>query len=182
MSVSIYYLMQYARGIELINEFKILDLYPIILEKLRNGGTVILPAAGTSMQPMVKSKRDSLEIAAAAGRLKKNDLPLYRRDDGQFVMHRIVGFDKNGAYVMCGDNQFAKEHHIREDQIIGVAKGFTRENSYISCDRPGYRLYCMALPVSRFSLHCLRICIWQMKKLIKVFGQLNASQQSHQKN
>lgn len=158
-------------------EFKILDLYPIILEKLSNGGSVILPAAGTSMQPMVINRRDSLEISAVAGRLEKNDLPLYCRDNGQFVMHRIVGFDKNGDYIMCGDNQFRKEHHIREDQIIGLVKGFTRKNRYISCDRLGYRLYCITLPFYRLALHCLRVCIWQIKKLRKVlFGQINAIQ------
>ena len=160
--------MQSAGRNALSKKFKILDLYPIILEKLSNGGSVILPAAGTSMQPMVINKRDSLELSAAAGRLKKNDLPLYRRDNGQFVMHRIVGFDKNGDYIMCGDNQFRKEHHIREDQIIGLVKGFIRKNRYISCDRLGYRLYCITLPFYRLAHHCLRKCKWQMIKLRKV--------------
>ena len=43
--------------------------------------------------PLIKEGRDLFMIEKPDGRLKKFDVPLYKRDTGQYVMHRII-FDK----------------------------------------------------------------------------------------
>ena len=54
--------------------------------------------------------------------MKIGDIPLYRRNDGAFVLHRVVGIKENGEYIMCGDNQFLLEFGITDKNIIGVAR------------------------------------------------------------
>jgi hypothetical protein len=68
-------------------------------------------------------------------------LPLYRRQDGTFVLHRVVGFTENGDYIMCGDNQFLKEKGIAHSQIIGVVTEITRDGKTFSVDSKKYQQY-----------------------------------------
>jgi hypothetical protein len=86
----------------LLKVVSIEELYPVFSEKLQSGGSFILTVTGNSMFPLFRHGLDSIEVFPAPDKLKKNDMPLYRRDAGQFVMHRIVGFDGNGDYILCG--------------------------------------------------------------------------------
>ena len=63
------------------------------------------------MMPLIKQDRDLLIIEPVHGRLKKYDVPLYKRDNGQYVLHRILKVREQG-YVICGDNRWAKEYGI----------------------------------------------------------------------
>lgn len=152
------------------------DLYPVFLEKLQSGGSFVLTITGSSMFPLFRHGKDSIEVFPVSDRLKKNDMPLYRRDTGQFVMHRIVGFDGNGDYILCGDNQFSKEHHIRHGQIVGVVRGFTRNGRHASCGGFWYKAYCGLLPPYRFAHRCYqkaRSLAGRAKRFLirKVFGR-----------
>jgi hypothetical protein len=42
---------------------------------------------------------------------KKYDVIFYRRENGQYVLHRIIKIKKDG-YVCRGDNQTAKEYPV----------------------------------------------------------------------
>ena len=115
------------------------ELYPIIKEQLESGGTVKLPITGTSMLPLLVWGRDSVELVKY-NEYKKCDIIFYRRDDGHFVLHRIVGKDDKG-YVLCGDNQWIKETGIHDHHIIAVVKSITRNNKKIDVNNKGYVLY-----------------------------------------
>ncbi len=128
----------------------IADVYPLICEKLEAGGRAILPASGQSMWPLLRHNRDSVVIVSAASKSpQKNDLALYICISGQFKLHRIVGFDKNGDLVFCGENQFIREHHVNPQQIVGYVEGFTRNCRAYHCSSKIYLIYCLALPVLR---------------------------------
>lgn len=118
------------------------ELLPIIEEQLNAGKEVCFSPNGTSMLPMLHPGRDSVFLKSPPSDLKKYDLPLYRRADGQFVLHRIVKVKKNGTYIMCGDNQFVREYGIKNNQIIGIVTGFVRNGKHTSCRNPIYRFYC----------------------------------------
>ena len=60
------------------------------------------------MWPFIREGRDLLLIIPAERPLKKYDIPLYRRDNGQYILHRIIGRDESG-YIMRGDNRSVKE-------------------------------------------------------------------------
>ena len=58
------------------------ELYPVMAEKIADGGEVTFTVSGISMQPMVFNRRDTVTIRKHNGKLKKYDIPFYRRDDG----------------------------------------------------------------------------------------------------
>ncbi len=116
------------------------QMMPLIQEQLENGGTVSFTPRGISMRPMLEGGRDQVILAPLPGQLKKYDLPLYRRDNGQFVLHRIVRAGE--TYTCVGDNQFALESHVRQDQLLAVVTGFVRKGKTYTVNQLSYRLYC----------------------------------------
>ncbi len=92
----------------------------IIAEK----GKLIYTAEGDSMFPIIKP-RDLLVIEKIKKPLKLNDVPLYKRDSGQYVLHRIVEI-KHGKYITKGDNRNVREKGITDRHIIGVLTAVIR--------------------------------------------------------
>ncbi|MCX7714371.1 MAG: S24/S26 family peptidase [Clostridia bacterium] len=115
------------------------ELSPIILEAVQKGRSVRMRVVGNSMYPMLRSGIDSV-VLVRADSCKRGDIPLYRRENGSFVLHRVISVS-GGAYTMCGDNQTTKEFPVYESQIYGKVKGFYRGGRYISCKNPLYRAY-----------------------------------------
>ena len=113
----------------------------IIVEKLDAGGTVTFTPHGTSMLPMLRNGEDMVALSKPKGRLHLFDIPLYRRDSGQYVLHRVIDFCRDGSYVLCGDNQFHKEKGIRDDQVIAVVTGFVRKGKPYAMTSLRYRAY-----------------------------------------
>ena len=130
------------------------EMLPIIEETLAAGGTVKLPITGTSMLPLLHCGRDTETLTAVSSHLKKYDLPLYRRKDGAFVLHRVVKVQADGTYTMCGDNQWVKEPNIHEEQCIGVVCAITRNGKTVSVHNTTYKLYTrvwhLLLPVRKY--------------------------------
>ena len=78
-------------------EIKLDDVMPLIKEKLASGQEVIFSPHGTSMLPFLKEGRDSITLKAPPARLKKYDIPLYQRKNGQYILHRVVDvMEKDG--------------------------------------------------------------------------------------
>lgn len=119
--------------------FHMAELVPLMQESLSAGKSVEFSPRGISMLPMIRQGRDSVTLSPVQGKLKKFDIPLYQRDDGAFVLHRIVKVED--TYTCIGDNQFVYEPGIRQDQMIAVVTGFHRESKYIRVDAFSYRLY-----------------------------------------
>jgi hypothetical protein len=71
-------------------------MLPIITEKISSGGEVSIPITGKSMYPTLKQGRDYAVLKKAPEHLEKGDIPFYRRENGCFVLHRVVGEDENG--------------------------------------------------------------------------------------
>ena len=117
-----------------------LDEYEVS-EKLETGGLVTFNPKGTSMLPMLRDGDDTVVLSKPKGRLHLFDLPLYRRKDGSYVLHRVVNFGSDGSYTMCGDNQFAVEKGITDDDVIGVVTAFYRKGKPYTVDSMKYRAY-----------------------------------------
>ena len=125
---------------------------PLFREQLAVGQTVRFSPRGVSMLPMLRQGIDSVELSPVPGKLRKYDLPLYRRENGTYVLHRIV--DAGCTYTCMGDNQFTAETDLRQEQMIAVVTAFYRGEKKHSVSEPGYRLYCRlwhySRPVRRF--------------------------------
>lgn len=120
---------------------KLEDIFPLMEEKLNSGAEVTFGPKGTSMLPLLVQGRDTVTIISPPERLKKYDLPLYRRSNGQFVLHRVVDILPDGTYVMCGDNQREREFGICQDDILAIVKSIKRKGKIINVNNPVYKLY-----------------------------------------
>jgi len=141
------------------------ELMPLIRERLAAGESVRFSPHGTSMLPLLKDGRDQVVLSPLPDRLRKYDLPLYQRENGQYVLHRIVRV--SGGYVCMGDNQFVPEPGLRHEQMIGVVTQVIRKGKCIETAAPTYRLYCRlwcGLRPFRHSLLRLRSLAGRLKK------------------
>lgn len=126
-----------------MNKVQLADFYPLIKETLDNGGTFSLTITGTSMYPFILGGRDKVTLSPITEPLKKNDLPLYRRRDGAFVLHRIIKVEKDGTYTCCGDHQWTPESGLRREQMIGIATSYVRKGKTLTNRNLIYRFYRM---------------------------------------
>lgn len=109
-------------------------------EEIQRTGKLVYTNVGDSMLPLIRQGRDLLVITRVEGRLKKYDVPLYKRDSGQYVLHRILKV-RDKDYVICGDNRYHREYGITDRHIIGVLTGIVRDGREISMKSLPYRLY-----------------------------------------
>lgn len=134
-------------------------------EEIKKSGRIIYTNVGDSMMPYIKQGRDVLVISEVNGRLNKYDVPLYKRDNGQYVLHRILKVREND-YVICGDNRWNKEYGITDRHIIGILTGVIRDGQEIPVTNRKYRIYvhlwCDLFPVRAF---ILRVCQFVKRRL-----------------
>ena len=69
-------------------------------EILDREGQLIYTNVGDSMWPLIRQGRDLVVIHRTTGRLKKYDVPLYRRDSGQYVLHRVLTDTRAEAFTI----------------------------------------------------------------------------------
>lgn len=132
-------------------------LMPLFREQLDAGGKITFAPRGTSMLPMLRQGTDTVTLSPLPEKLKKYDLPLYRRQDGKYVLHRIVKTGK--TYTCIGDNQFVYEAGVERAQMIAVVSSFCRGNREYSVTDWRYRCYCGIWHSSR----PLRYCCCRLK-------------------
>ena len=110
-------------------------------EEIEKHGEFVYTNVGDSMLPLLRQGRDLFVITRKpAGRLKKYDVPLYKRDSGQYVLHRILKVRKND-YILCGDNRWERESGVTDRHVIGVMTAVIRDGKTIRVTDPKYRLY-----------------------------------------
>lgn len=117
------------------------EFFALLCETLRAGGTATFTPSGESMRPMLRSGRDKVTLRLPTEPLRRHDLPLYRRENGQYVLHRVLGRDAQG-YLLRGDHQLETEHGITDGQIVGLVVAFERGGKRYAVTDRRYRLYC----------------------------------------
>lgn len=101
-------------------------------EAIEEQGVVLHHIKGISMQPLLRAGKDMIAICPKpAQRLKRYDMPVFKRRNGEYVIHRILKVHEEG-YDIVGDNQCFYERNVKDDQIIGVVKQIVRGNKIIN--------------------------------------------------
>ncbi|MBR6376437.1 MAG: S24/S26 family peptidase [Oscillospiraceae bacterium] len=154
-----------------VKKVRLEELLPIIREKMDAGGQVTIPVTGTSMKPTLVAGRDSVTLTRLEGSPKRLDLPLYRRRNGQFVLHRIVSLEPDGSFTCCGDHQWVREPGLRPEQIVGMVCQIERQGRAVSVQAPGHRLWVRLwvglLPCRRLLFRLSHGPAWLRKKIKK---------------
>ena len=130
------------------------ELSPLIVGLINEGIDVTLTVTGNSMKPMLTTHRDSVVLSKCDPLdLKAGDIPLYQRENGKYILHRIVKVNPD-TYDMAGDHQKDIERGVNKSQILCVVKGFTRNGKYHTVEEPLYLAYvfvwCAMLPLRGF--------------------------------
>ena len=141
------------------------DLVPLFEEHLAHGQSVRFKPKGISMLPMLRQGIDTVTLTAITDNPKKYDIVLYHRDNGKYVLHRIVGVGQ--TYTMIGDNQYVKEQGIRRDQIIATVTAYTRGDREYRMDSIRQQLYCRLWHHSRFPRRALRALKNMLKRIFR---------------
>ncbi len=145
-----------------------------VLEKY---GVLVYTNKGYSMMPLLRQRRDIIEIRRKeTGRCKKYDVVLYIRR-GQYILHRILKVLPEG-YIIAGDHNTFLERDVTDDMIIGVMTRVIRDGKTISLDNIWYKMYenlwCDVYPVRMgllkakwFTYRCMRFVKRRVIRLIK---------------
>lgn len=117
--------------------------------ELETHGSIIFTNRGVSMLPLLRQDRDVMVIdKRGEGRCRKYDAVLFKRDNGQYILHRILKL-LDGGYFIVGDNCTDGEF-VREEQVLGVLRQVRRDGKTIQVTDPGYRFYVRVLrPIHR---------------------------------
>ncbi len=152
-----------------VEGIRLAELFPLIEEKLKNGGEISFKPHGISMLPLIRQGKDSVTLEQLKEEPKKYDVIFYRRADGQFVLHRIIGRDEEGL-ILCGDNQFVKEYGVQKEQIIGIMTSVLRDGEKLSCNDTKYLRYCKRLWLRRkylYGRNFIRRVLSKVKRIFK---------------
>lgn len=121
-------------------KFKLVDFEPIIREVVDSGGEFTMKTNGTSMLPMLSDGNDVVVLVKPGEKLRRSDVIFYKRQNGQYVLHRIVGVHR-GTYVLRGDNQIVNEHGVKPEQIIAVMRAYIKDGRRIDVESAEYKRY-----------------------------------------
>lgn len=122
-------------------QMELISLLPLIREVTQKGGTFRLYPTGKSMLPTIQEGTDSV-LLTAPDHVKKGDAVLYRRVNGQFVLHRIVKIEKESdVMTMRGDNQYYNEPGIQPEQLIAKVAAIYRGEKKVDCSSLSHRAY-----------------------------------------
>lgn len=149
-----------------IKQVSLDEMFPVMEEKLKNGGRVVFKPKGTSMLPLIRQGKDRVALIKPSSRLKKNDIPFYRRSDGSFILHRIVSVEKDGSYTMCGDNQTLIEKGVTADMIVGVVDKVYRGERCYGANSLVMKAFCVYSKIRRIyrKTFLKRLIDWGLRK------------------
>lgn len=115
------------------------ELIKVIRLQLETAGQANLTVTGCSMLPMLRQYRDSVILTPVREQLKPGDIALYRREDGRYVLHRVIAVMPEG-YCFCGDNQAEKEF-VPDSQLIALVVAYSRDGKKHTLESLRYRFY-----------------------------------------
>ena len=133
---------------------------PSIEEALTTNGFIMSTIVGVSMLPTLRQNRDRVIIEVPREQPGKYDIVLYKRWDGQYVLHRVLEV-REDYYVIRGDNTYVDEH-ISFGDVKGVATHFVRGGKMVDVTDERYQNYVKWL----YRFYPLRKLIWRLH----VFG------------
>lgn len=122
------------------------EALPLIEAAFSEGAPFRFFQRGKSMLPMLREGIDSVQLVSPSVKApKKGDVIFYRRDSGEFILHRIVAASSGGKrFDTCGDNQTIPERNVKAESVIGVLEGYYKGEKWVAADDKDYKKYVRA--------------------------------------
>jgi hypothetical protein len=139
------------------------ELFPLVKELLGNGSNIRICVTGSSMVPFLRHNRDQVELCTAAfSDIHKNDIVLIKRDNGQYVLHRVNKITKSCFYLI-GDAHSRPEGPVRPEQLIAKVTVIWRGNRAIHSSSTIWKLasfiWLMIYPLRPFVFKSYRVLV-----------------------
>ena len=124
-------------------------------ELLNKDGYFVYTNVGFSMMPLLRQKRDIIEIRKKSSEhYKKYDVVLYKRGE-QYILHRILKVFPD-RYIVAGDHNTFLDPPVTDDMVLGVMTRVIRDGKSITPDNFWYKVYvhlwCDFYPIRVFLL------------------------------
>lgn len=120
-------------------KYSINDIIPIIEECIENGTDIRIKVSGISMTPILHNLKDSV-VLSKADKVKKYDIILYKRDNGQYILHRVIK-KKGSVLTLAGDFETEKEFPVYESAVIAKVTSFCRNGKDYTAEDFIIKLY-----------------------------------------
>lgn len=101
---------------------------------------VTVPVTGGSMVPFLHSG-DTAFLDPLPPKLRRGDIVLYRRANGDYVLHRICRIRRDGSFVMVGDAQQRLEILPSRDMIHGFVGSVRHKDQLLTPKSFRWQLY-----------------------------------------
>ena len=106
------------------------ELVPPLVALLEVSDAVPLVISGSSMVPFLVHHRDTVYLSKVRQPLQPGDMILYRRDSGQYVLHRIYRAESE-TFTLVGDAQTQLEYGIAPEQVLAVVSAVRRKGKLV---------------------------------------------------
>ena len=116
------------------------QLIPPLMELLEDTPSVPLLISGDSMTPFLCHGRDTVYLSKIADAPKRGDMILYRRSNGNYVLHRIYAAEGD-TYTLVGDGQVSLEPGIRREQMLAIVHAVRRNGKLLKKGDPCWDFY-----------------------------------------
>ena len=100
--------------------FRLADYAGTIREVMDSGGEFTLYPRGTSMLPLIVQGRDSVTLVKAE-EFRTGDIAFYQRENGQYVLHRVIAADGETytvLYVLLWRSLFIRRVYFKLRRVF----------------------------------------------------------------
>lgn len=136
-------------------------------EAFSQGASYDLMVTGYSMSPTLQPNRDQVRLVSVRQHHPvPRDIAFCRRQNGDYVLHRILRMHPDGGCILNGDGQEWTEE-IYPGDVLGVVEAIQRRGKWFPCSNPVYRLYVRLWGLTR----PFRAILVKLKKTILRIGK-----------
>ena len=125
------------KSLRQIDTVEYLNTLCTVLEQGKGMATIV---TGSSMAPFLLSNKSWVYLEKPDGRLKKGDIALYKRDETEFILHRVYRVDGGDLYFV-GDAQSVVEGPVSYKSVKGVVTKYKRKNKWKNRSAPVWIFY-----------------------------------------
>ena len=90
---------------------------------------------GVSMEPLIRYLKDQVTIVPVSRKLFLGDVVLFRRSDGEYVLHRLYRvFESENKVQTWGDNCVRPDPIMPLSSVVGIAVSFNKNGKQYNLD------------------------------------------------